>query len=63
MSIREIAEDIRRNKTWPPDDVIFVIHTNKANRAKVEKALQDVGIKDHNGVEIIPEEKEKDYDD
>ncbi len=54
MSVKETLEDIRREQGWPTDDVILIIHTDKANQAKVEKALQDVGIKNSDGIEVVP---------
>lgn len=53
---QEVVDRIRRDCKWPPDDVILVIHTDKANSQKVMRALESVGISKQDGVEIVPKE-------
>ena len=52
--VKERLEHIRKEMKWPNDDVLLVIHTNREQLPQVVKALESVGLKDNDGVELVP---------
>ncbi len=59
MSIEDIVEEIRQEQKWSSKDVILVIRTDRENLPLVEKALNDVGISNNDGVEIVLQKEGK----
>ena len=50
--IRKLVEKIRKEKKWPNDDLLILIHAKESQRAIIEEFLTSIGIKDNDGVEI-----------
>ena len=50
----EMLERIRTNRAWPEDDLLVVIHVKQKDRDKLENLLQEMGLKDNDGVEVVP---------
>ena len=52
---KDMMERIRSGNGWPEDDLMIVIHVKQKDREKVEKLLQETGLTDNDGVEVVPQ--------
>ena len=53
-AMKDMLDRIRNGKAWPEDDLMIVIHVKQKDREKIEKLMQEMGLSDNDGVEVVP---------
>lgn len=56
----DALEDVRKDMQWPNDDLLIVLHIDRARLPILKQALNYAGLQDVDGVELRPDRPIKD---